>query len=81
MKKNSNVLKKIPRDATEFAGKRLLLIGSSYSAEDIALQCLKYRGGDNDYYYFGNDCDDYYGHGNDDCDDDFILFTGTELLK
>merc|ERR1712243_198351 len=24
------------------AGKRLLLIGSSYSAEDIALQCLKY---------------------------------------
>ena len=30
------------RDATEFAGKRLLLIGSSYSAEDIALQCLKY---------------------------------------
>ena len=30
------------RDATEFAGKRLLLIGSSYSAEDITLQCLKY---------------------------------------
>merc|ERR1711934_705713 len=30
------------RDATEFAGKRLLLVGSSYSAEDIALQCLKY---------------------------------------
>jgi len=30
------------RDANEFAGKRLLLIGSSYSAEDIALQCLKY---------------------------------------
>ena len=29
------------RDATEFAGKRLLLVGSSYSAEDIALQCLK----------------------------------------
>ena len=30
------------REANEFAGKRLLLIGSSYSAEDIALQCLKY---------------------------------------
>lgn len=30
------------RDANEFKGKRLLLIGASYSAEDIALQCLKY---------------------------------------
>ena len=30
------------RDANEFAGKTLLLIGSSYSAEDIALQCVKY---------------------------------------
>merc|ERR1711936_555855 len=30
------------REANEFSGKRLLLIGSSYSAEDIALQCLKY---------------------------------------
>lgn len=30
------------REANEFAGKRLLLIGSSYSAEDIALQCIKY---------------------------------------
>jgi len=30
------------REANEFAGKRLLLVGSSYSAEDIALQCLKY---------------------------------------
>jgi len=30
------------REANEFEGKRLLLIGSSYSAEDIALQCLKY---------------------------------------
>ena len=29
------------RDANEFAGKRLLLVGSSYSAEDIALQCIK----------------------------------------
>ena len=30
------------RDAQEFAGKRLLVIGSSYSAEDIALQSKKY---------------------------------------
>jgi len=30
------------REACEFTGKRLLLVGSSYSAEDIALQCLKY---------------------------------------
>ncbi len=30
------------RNAEEFAGKRLLIIGSSYSAEDIALQCKKY---------------------------------------
>merc|ERR1719319_735646 len=30
------------RDANEFAGKNLLLIGASYSAEDIALQCVKY---------------------------------------
>jgi len=30
------------RDASEFEGKRLLLIGSSYSAEDIAMQCVKY---------------------------------------
>ena len=30
------------RDATEFAGKTLLLVGASYSAEDIALQCIKY---------------------------------------
>ena len=29
------------RDASEFEGKRLLLIGSSYSAEDIAMQCVK----------------------------------------
>ena len=26
----------------EFSGKTFLLIGSSYSAEDIALQCIKY---------------------------------------
>ena len=30
------------RDALEFKGKRLLIVGSSYSAEDIALQNLKY---------------------------------------
>ena len=30
------------RDKNEFSGKTLLLIGSSYSAEDIALQCIKY---------------------------------------
>ncbi|KWX67348.1 NAD(P)/FAD-dependent oxidoreductase [Mycobacterium sp. NAZ190054] len=30
------------RDAAEFAGKDLLILGSSYSAEDIALQCRKY---------------------------------------
>ena len=30
------------RDAAEFKGRRLLLVGSSYSAEDIAMQTLKY---------------------------------------
>ncbi len=30
------------RDALEFEGKRLLLVGSSYSAEDIGTQCFKY---------------------------------------
>ena len=30
------------RDANEFAGKDILLVGSSYSAEDIASQCYKY---------------------------------------
>ena len=30
------------RDAAEFAGRRLLVLGSSYSAEDVALQSLKY---------------------------------------
>ncbi len=30
------------RDAVEFTGKDLLLIGSSYSAEDIGSQCYKY---------------------------------------
>jgi trimethylamine monooxygenase len=30
------------RDAVEMQGKRLLMVGSSYSAEDIATQCYKY---------------------------------------
>ncbi len=30
------------RDAGEFKGRRLLVVGSSYSAEDIAMQTLKY---------------------------------------
>jgi trimethylamine monooxygenase len=30
------------RDAAEFAGKRILCVGSSYSAEDIGMQCYKY---------------------------------------
>ena len=30
------------RDAAEFKGRRLLIVGSSYSAEDISLQTLKY---------------------------------------
>ena len=37
------------REANEFAGKRLLLVGASYSAEDIALQCIKV--GENLHYY------------------------------
>lgn len=30
------------RDAEEFSGKNIVVVGSSYSAEDIALQCHKY---------------------------------------
>ena len=30
------------RSADEFAGKRVLCVGSSYSSEDIGIQCLKY---------------------------------------
>ena len=30
------------RDATEFRGKDVLIIGTSYSAEDIGSQCWKY---------------------------------------
>ncbi len=33
------------RDAEEFKNKNLLIMGSSYSAEDIALQCKKYGSG------------------------------------
>jgi trimethylamine monooxygenase len=33
------------RDANEFAGRHVLVMGSSYSAEDIALQCKKYGAG------------------------------------
>lgn len=33
------------RDAVEFTGRDLLILGSSYSAEDIALQTLKYGAG------------------------------------
>lgn len=33
------------RDAVEFEHQRLLVVGSSYSAEDIALQCRKYGSG------------------------------------
>ncbi len=30
------------REAKEFSGKDILVIGASFSAEDIALQCYKY---------------------------------------
>ena len=30
------------RDAEEFRGKNVIVLGSSYSAEDVALQCNKY---------------------------------------
>ena len=30
------------RDAEEFKNKDVVVLGSSYSAEDIALQCYKY---------------------------------------
>ena len=30
------------RDANEFKGQRVLVIGASYSAEDVALQCIKF---------------------------------------
>ena len=32
----------ISHDAREFTGKKVLFIGTSYSAEDIASQCYKY---------------------------------------
>ncbi|XP_045193859.1 flavin-containing monooxygenase 5-like [Mercenaria mercenaria] len=34
------------RNAAEFKGQRLLVIGASYSAEDIAIQCKKYGASD-----------------------------------
>lgn len=30
------------RDAREFSGKRVLIVGSRKSAEDIAIQCVKF---------------------------------------
>jgi trimethylamine monooxygenase len=39
------------RDAAEFAGKRVLCIGSSYSAEDIGMQCYKYGATEITYSY------------------------------
>ena len=30
------------RDAQDFKGQRLLLIGNGYSGEDIAMQCVKF---------------------------------------
>ncbi len=33
------------RDAREFSGKRILIIGARKSAEDIAMQCVKYGSG------------------------------------
>ncbi|SDE53766.1 NAD(P)-binding domain-containing protein [Rhodococcus tukisamuensis] len=42
------------RDAREFAGKRLLLVGSSYSAEDIGTQCYKYGAAEITFSYRSN---------------------------
>jgi len=42
------------RDAREFTGKRLLLIGSSYSAEDIGTQCFKYGAAEVTFSYRSN---------------------------
>lgn len=39
------------RDANEFVGKNVLLIGSSYSAEDIGTQCFKYGAASITYSY------------------------------
>lgn len=42
------------RDAREFTGKRLLLVGSSYSAEDIGTQCFKYGAAEITFSYRSN---------------------------
>lgn len=42
------------RDAREFTGKRLLLVGSSYSAEDIGTQCFKYGAAEVTFSYRSN---------------------------
>ena len=39
------------RDANEFAGKNVLIVGSSYSAEDIGIQCFKYGAASITYSY------------------------------
>ena len=39
------------RDANEFAGKHVLVVGSSYSAEDIGIQCFKYGAASITYSY------------------------------
>jgi trimethylamine monooxygenase len=39
------------RDANEFAGKNVLLVGASYSAEDIGIQCHKYGAASITYSY------------------------------
>jgi trimethylamine monooxygenase len=39
------------RDANEWVGKDILLIGSSYSAEDIGIQCFKYGAASVTYSY------------------------------
>ena len=42
------------RDAREFADQRLLLVGSSYSAEDIGTQCYKYGAKEVTFSYRSN---------------------------
>ena len=46
------------RDANEFSGKDILLVGSSYSAEDIGTQCFKY-GAPLDYVQLPNQADGF----------------------
>ena len=42
------------RDAAEFAGKRVLCVGSSYSSEDIGTQCYKYGAKEITFSYRSN---------------------------